>query len=106
MKLLILASYLSYVVAKNQPPAWPNHYSVEGVLTIPFAEIMEPFQAYIDFDDGNSRIDYYNGMDKTYQLSNLGSYGSMLKVKTYNFWRTYSMMLKNFTNVISRKFVN
>ena len=82
MKFLILASYLSFVVAKNQPPAWPNHYSVEGVLKIPFAEIMEPFQAYIDFDDGNSRIDYYNGMDKTYQLSNLGSYGSMLKVKT------------------------
>lgn len=67
-------------MAQNQPPAWPKAYSVQGALFIPFAEIHEPFQAYIDTDNGNSRIDYYDGMDKTYQLKNQGSYGLMLKI--------------------------
>ena len=58
-------------------------------ITLPqilsFVEIHEPFQAYIDTDNGNSRIDYYDGMDKTYQLKNQGSYGLMLKVIQFLF---------------------
>ena len=53
---------------------------LSGFLTIPFAEINEKFEAYYDEESGNSRIDYYDGMDKTYQLSNNGEFGKMLKI--------------------------
>lgn len=65
----------------DEAPQWSSTYSVKGVLTIPFAEIQEPFTAYYDAEVGKSRIDYYNGMDKTYQLpSEGGPYGTMLKI--------------------------
>ena len=31
---------------------------------------MEKFEAYYDEDAGKSRIDYYDGLDKTFQLAN------------------------------------
>ena len=41
---------------------------------------MESFQSYYDEESGNSRIDYYKGMDKTYQLSHNGQFGKSLKI--------------------------
>jgi len=61
-------------------PKWSSSYSVEGDIFIPFAEVHEPFSAWYDSDSGNSRIDYYQGMAKTYQLSNKGSFGASLKI--------------------------
>nr|CAD7443466.1 unnamed protein product [Timema bartmani] len=62
-------------------PNFSDTYTVKGTLYIPYAEVKEPFYAYYDLDSGNSRIDYYGGMVKTYQLSNFGSkYGSTVKV--------------------------
>nr|CAD7256813.1 unnamed protein product [Timema shepardi] len=62
-------------------PNFSDTYTVKGTLYIPYAEVKEPFYAYYDLDSGNSRIDYYGGMVKTYQLSNYGSkYGSTVKV--------------------------
>lgn len=55
-------------------------YSVSGVLNIPYAEINEPFYAWYDKANGRSRIDYYGGMVKTYQLTKQGSYGVSLKL--------------------------
>ncbi|KAL4154437.1 hypothetical protein QTP88_000303 [Uroleucon formosanum] len=67
---------------QTQPsvPKWSSSYSVEGDIFIPFAEVHEPFSAWYDSDSSNSRIDYYHGMAKTYQLSNKGSFGSFLKI--------------------------
>ena len=45
----------------NSPPTWSNAYTVSGVLTLPYAEIVEPFQAWFDGQNGRSRIDYYAG---------------------------------------------
>ena len=36
-------------------------YSVSGIITLPYAEIIEPFQAWYDETQFASRIDYYDG---------------------------------------------
>ncbi|XP_078043579.1 C1 family peptidase 26-29-p isoform X3 [Augochlora pura] len=61
-------------------PSFSNVYTVKGTLYIPYAEIREPFYAWYDGSSGSSRIDYYGGMVKTFQLSNKGSYGKSLKI--------------------------
>lgn len=43
------------------PPTWSDTYISEGVLHLPYAEIDEPFYAWVDFKKGRSRIDYYGG---------------------------------------------
>ncbi|XP_076181446.1 C1 family peptidase 26-29-p [Ptiloglossa arizonensis] len=63
-----------------QSPTFSNTYTARGVLYIPYAEIREPFFAWYDGTSGSSRIDYYGGMVKTFQLSHKGSYGTSLKV--------------------------
>nr|BAF94153.1 26,29 kDa proteinase-like cysteine protease [Plautia stali] len=62
------------------PISWGNAYSTSGRLTIPYAELVEPFEAWYDATNGRSRIDYYNGMVKTYQISDKGKYGTSLKL--------------------------
>lgn len=64
----------------TKPPKWDPTYTVKGVLNIPYAEITEPFEAWFDRSSGRSRIDYYDGTVKTYQLSNDGQYGTSLKI--------------------------
>ena len=79
--LLILATLVTAVKAFDKaPPPWSPTYTVSGYLTIPFAEINEKFDAYYDEESGNSRIDYYDGMDKTFQLTKNGDFGEMLKI--------------------------
>lgn len=64
----------------SAPPAFSDSYTVKGTLYIPYAEIREPFYAWFDLKVGSSRIDYYGGMVKTYQLSKMGQYGTMRKI--------------------------
>ncbi|XP_028406365.1 digestive cysteine proteinase 1-like [Dendronephthya gigantea] len=52
-----------------EPPTWPASYMAKGIINLPYAEIGEPFEAWYDGPNQRSRIDYYNGMDKTYQLA-------------------------------------
>ena len=56
-------------VFATKPPKWETVYTVKGTLNIPYAEIAEPFYGWYDKDKGHSRIDYYGGMVKTYQLT-------------------------------------
>lgn len=63
-----------------ESPKFSNTYTVKGTLFIPYAEINEPFYAWYDGASGLSRIDYYGGMVKTFQLSNKGSYGKSIKI--------------------------
>ena len=75
-QLLGLATLFAVARAYHEsPPPWSPTYTVSGYLTIPFAEINEKFDAYYDEESGSSRIDYYDGMDKTYQLSKNGDFG-------------------------------
>jgi hypothetical protein len=39
----------------------PSRYHVSGVIQLPYAEISEPFESWIDVQAGFSRIDYYGG---------------------------------------------
>jgi len=61
-------------------PEWSSSYSVQGRLYIPFAEIEEPFSAWVDLDRDKSRIDYYQGMVKTFQRGDLLSHGTSVKI--------------------------
>lgn len=61
-------------------PNWEKTYIAEGTLYIPYAEIAEPFYAWYDGNTKRSRIDYYGGMVKTYQLSDENKYGTSLKL--------------------------
>lgn len=49
-------------------------------MYIPYAEIEEPFEAWFDKNTNRSRIDYYDGTVKTYQLGRNGDYGTSLKI--------------------------
>ncbi|XP_076276388.1 C1 family peptidase 26-29-p isoform X3 [Lasioglossum baleicum] len=75
----LLALGTSYTEA-IESPTFSNSYEVKGTLYIPYAEIREPFYAWYDGSSGSSRIDYYGGMVKTYQLSHKGYFGKSLKI--------------------------
>ena len=67
-------------ISGSSVPTWSETYSVQGVLSIPFAEIEEPFTAWANMPALKSRIDYYGGMVKTFQRGDLKSYGTTAKV--------------------------
>ena len=46
---------------KNETPKWPMTYTLDGIIQIPYAEIEEPFTAYLTQTYGRSRIDFYGG---------------------------------------------
>lgn len=68
------------LVVCTKPPKWDPIHTVKGILYIPYAEIEEPFEAWFDKHTARSRIDYYGGTVKTYQLSRDGQYGTSLKI--------------------------
>lgn len=74
-----LFSTLFFAANAVDAPVWSDVYSVKGMLFIPYAEIEEPFSAWYDGPNKQSRIDYYGDMVKTYQLGNSG-YGTSLKI--------------------------
>jgi hypothetical protein len=67
---------------KTNPFQNLKRYSVAGTLSLPYAEIAEPFRAWFDSDQSASRIDYYNGMVSTIQIKGDGedSFGSGIKI--------------------------
>ena len=78
--LILLTSWLSLTWAARAP-SWPDSYMLRGTLSIPFAEIDEPFSAWVDIKLKKSRIDYYGGMVKTFQRGDMKDYGTSVKVK-------------------------
>ena len=77
---LIQCTIANIIQVEPELPEWSPTYSVSGMLSIPYAEIEEPFTAYADLQNGKSRIDYYGGVDKTYQRADIGAHGLMFKV--------------------------
>lgn len=61
-------------VRLESPPKWPIAYSVEGILRLPYAEIVEPFEAWFDGKNGRSRIDYYAGMINEGRVNKIEAY--------------------------------
>nr|ARK19965.1 counting factor associated protein D [Ampulex compressa] len=78
--ILAICGMFQTIGCNVQAPTFNNAYTVKGTLHIPYAEIREPFYAWYDGKSGSSRIDYYGGMVKTFQLSHKGSYGASIKI--------------------------
>ena len=79
---LKVASIVAILVglSSGAPPEWAKSYSTDGIVSIPYAEIEEPFAAFVDLENGRSRIDFYAGIAKTFQIRNEGQYGAMMKL--------------------------
>jgi hypothetical protein len=62
---LFIHLVLAVVISINASPilknGLPSRYHVSGVIQLPYAEISEPFESWIDVAAGFSRIDYYGG---------------------------------------------
>lgn len=79
----MLASYIILIftpaifgyITHRTPPKWPERYYVEGILSLPYAELYEPFNAWYDGVSKRSRVDLYAGTTKTIQRGDKGSYG-------------------------------
>ncbi|XP_076127252.1 digestive cysteine proteinase 2 isoform X2 [Alosa pseudoharengus] len=75
MWAMLLFAFLLFAVEeiKATPllavPDFGQAYHVKGVISLPYAEIKEPFEAWYDLKGGRSRVDYYHGQVSTYQLS-------------------------------------
>ena len=43
--------------------AWsfPTAYYAKGSIYLPYGDILEPFEAWVDMESGKSRLDTYNG---------------------------------------------
>lgn len=61
-------------------PDFGKTYHVKGVISLPYAEIQEPFEAWLDVAAKSSRIDYYHGQVSTYQLGTDQQYGTAYKI--------------------------
>ncbi|XP_065670751.1 digestive cysteine proteinase 1 [Hydra vulgaris] len=59
-----------------QKPEWPSRYRVDGILSLPYAELNEPFVGWFDAEAKKSRIDYYEGISKTIQRGDKGEFGA------------------------------
>ncbi|XP_029202306.2 KDEL-tailed cysteine endopeptidase CEP1-like [Acropora millepora] len=59
---------------------FPRFYHTTGLLSLPFDDIVEPFEAWFAGEKNMSRIDYYYGMDKTIQRGDLGKHGILFKI--------------------------
>ncbi|CAF0898668.1 unnamed protein product [Rotaria sordida] len=65
--ITILLSIVLFVNGNLLQNGLPLRYHVSGVIQLPYAEISEPFESWIDVELGYSRIDYYGGAAKTIQ---------------------------------------
>ena len=84
LSFVVVALFISAINAANvpSPPQSVPTYHVSGIITLPYAEINEPFEAWYDETQFASRIDYYGGMVSTIQLAPTSSmdYGVGIKV--------------------------
>lgn len=63
---------------------FPTKYYVKGTLYLPYAEIVEPFDAWFDGENKRSRIDLYKGISKTIQRGDIGKYGKTFVVEPWS----------------------
>lgn len=77
--LLLCAVIDTEAKAVPSPPDFGKTYHVEGVISLPYAEIKEPFEGW--FTAGKaSRVDYYHGQVSTYQLAGEQPWGVSYKI--------------------------
>ncbi|XP_043245653.1 digestive cysteine proteinase 2-like [Amphibalanus amphitrite] len=77
--LLLLLTCAAGYSPGDPPKPMPDRYITSGILHLPYAELHEPFSAWVDLKADNSRLDYYNGVMKTYQMGGKDG-GSSFKI--------------------------
>ncbi|XP_026156362.1 digestive cysteine proteinase 1 [Mastacembelus armatus] len=86
MRCSFIAAVLLWTVTGTEGKAVPSlpdfgsSYHVKGVISLPYAEILEPFEAWLDLLAKSSRIDYYHGQVSTYQLGAEQQWGAAYKI--------------------------
>lgn len=80
--LVSAASLISAASIPKNPFINLKRYSVAGTISLPYAEISEPFRVWFDMNQFASRIDYYDGMVSTIQVAPTSSvdFGTGIKV--------------------------
>ena len=72
LQLVVLSLCLSMTLVRAVPDWSTNPYTVKGQIVLPYGNIIEPFEAWIDPATKRSRIDYYNGMNTILYLNGPG----------------------------------
>lgn len=67
-------------IALPSVPDFGKTYHVKGVISLPYAEIKEPIEAWVDEQSRASRIDYYHGQVSTYQIAAAQPWGAAFKI--------------------------
>ena len=52
---------LFHAVTGTRSLQFPDAYHATGEIYLPYGDIAEPFEAWVDMNTGNSRMDTYNG---------------------------------------------
>ncbi|XP_059155081.1 digestive cysteine proteinase 1-like [Physella acuta] len=96
MATLLCISLLCFIVGclAVDPPVYKDTYRAEGFIRLPYAEIVEPFKAYLDTPNARSRVDYYGGTQRTIQYSKAQGlpYGTSLKIIPFSTQSLYNQI--------------
>ena len=74
MKIVLVCALLQLATAQL---SWPDQYHVTGRVILPYGDIVEPFEGWVDMKGGMSRLDTYGGMSK---VINRGDSNTMFKI--------------------------
>lgn len=58
-----------HVLAVEEILQFPDNYHTKGILSLPYGDIVEPFEAWYSKPKKMSRIDYYNGEKKVEEIA-------------------------------------
>lgn len=58
-----------HVLTVEEILQFPDDYHTKGILSLPYGDIVEPFEAWYSKTKKMSRIDYYNGEKKVEKIA-------------------------------------
>ena len=58
-----------HVLTVEEILQFPDDYHTKGMLSLPYGDIVEPFEAWYSKTKKMSRIDYYNGEKKVEEIA-------------------------------------
>lgn len=64
MKLLLVFTALLFAAiarGDDHTITWPDSYSASGIVTLPYAEVTESFEAHMNLGAKKGRIDFNGG---------------------------------------------
>lgn len=74
--LVIICSITQLALCQDPSvPIFASNYHVQGLVSLPYAELNEPFEAWYDHELSRSRTDYYGDLYKIYQFGPRSSNG-------------------------------